>query len=108
MNTVSLEKTQPGILPILPRLQNHFLIPNEKLAQIYVTSYFVSHYLSFVVSTMSQKNKIALLFIGAGLISGIIISYHLPIEKLPLALTGPTAVVGAGLSEWNSRDEKSD
>lgn len=49
-----------------------------------------------------------MLFIGSGLISGIIISYHLPAEKLVFALTGPTAVVGAGLSEWNSSREKSD
>jgi hypothetical protein len=57
---------------------------------------------------MSPKNKTALFFIGSGLISGIFISYHLPPEKLVFALTGPTAVVGAGLSEWNSSREKSD
>jgi hypothetical protein len=55
---------------------------------------------------MSQKNKIALLFVGAGLLSGIILSYHLPSEKLAIALTGPTAVVGAGLSQWNTKDDR--
>jgi hypothetical protein len=54
---------------------------------------------------MSQKNKIALLFVGAGLLSGIVLSYHLPPEKLTIALTGPTAVVGAGLAQWNNRDD---
>ena len=55
---------------------------------------------------MSQKNKIALLFVGAGLLSGIILSYHLPSEKLAIALTGPTAVVGAGLSQWNTKNDR--
>jgi predicted metal-binding membrane protein len=54
---------------------------------------------------MSPKNKIALLLIGAGLVSGIAISYHLPAEKLALALTGPTAVVGAGLAQWSTNKE---
>jgi hypothetical protein len=54
---------------------------------------------------MSQKNKIALLFVGAGLLSGIVLSYHLPPEKLTIALTGPTAVVGAGLAQWSNRDD---
>jgi hypothetical protein len=51
---------------------------------------------------MSQKNKIALFLVGAGLLTVIILSYHLPPEKLTIALTGPTAVVGAGLAEWSS------
>jgi hypothetical protein len=55
---------------------------------------------------MSQKNKIALLLVGAGLLSGIVLSYHLPPEKLSIALTGPTAVVGAGLAQWNNRDDE--
>ncbi|CCI02154.1 hypothetical protein [Microcystis aeruginosa] len=55
---------------------------------------------------MSQKNKIALLFVASGLLSGIILSYHLPPEKLAIALTGPTAVVGAGLTQWNSKDDQ--
>jgi len=55
---------------------------------------------------MSQKNKIALLFVGAGLLSGIVLSYHLPAEKLAIALTGPTAVVGAGLTQWNTENSK--
>jgi hypothetical protein len=54
---------------------------------------------------MSQKNKIALLFVLSGLISGIILSYHLPPEKLAIALTGPTAVVGAGLAQWSNKKE---
>lgn len=54
---------------------------------------------------MSQKNKIALFFVGAGLLSGIVLSYHLPPEKLNIALTGPTAVVGAGLAQWSSKDD---
>ena len=54
---------------------------------------------------MSQKNKIALSFVGMGLLSGIILSYHLPPEKLSFALTGPTAVVGAGLAEWSNRED---
>ncbi|MFN7864920.1 MAG: hypothetical protein ACK5N2_00700 [bacterium] len=51
---------------------------------------------------MSKKNKIALVLVGAGLLSAIILSYHLPPEKLTIALTGPTAVIGAGLAEWSS------
>ncbi|MCZ8247436.1 MAG: hypothetical protein ACK5U2_08265 [Microcystis sp.] len=54
---------------------------------------------------MSQKNKIALLLVGAGLLSGIVLSYYLPPEKLTMALTAPTAVVGAGLAQWNSKDD---
>jgi hypothetical protein len=61
--------------------------------------------LSFIDFRMSQKNKIALLFVGAGLLSGIVLSYHLPPEKLTIALTGPTAVVGAGLAQWSNRDD---
>jgi len=57
---------------------------------------------------MSQKNKIALFFVGAGLLSGIVLSFHLPPEKLTMALTGPTAVVGAGLTQWNTKDSKDD
>jgi hypothetical protein len=57
---------------------------------------------------MSQKNKIALSFVGMGLLSGIILSYHLPPEKLSFALAGPTALVGAGLTEWSSKENSSD
>lgn len=58
---------------------------------------------------MSPKNKIALIFIASGLLGGIVISYHLPAEKLALALTGPTAVVGAGLAQWSTnKDDCSD
>jgi hypothetical protein len=54
---------------------------------------------------MSQKNKIALGFVCVGLLSCIVLSYHLPPEKLTIALTGPTAVVGAGLAEWSNRED---
>ena len=57
---------------------------------------------------MSQRNKIALGFVGMGLFSGIILSYHLPPEKLSFALGGPTAVVGAGLAQWSSKENSSD
>jgi hypothetical protein len=53
-----------------------------------------------------QKNKIALLFVGAGLLSGIVLSFHLPPEKLTIALTGPTAAIGAGLTQWNTKDDR--
>lgn len=67
--------------------------------------YFIRYCLSLIISRMSQKNKIALLFVLSGLISGIILSYHLPPEKLAIALTGPTAVVGAGLAQWSNKKE---
>ena len=54
---------------------------------------------------MSQKNKIAFLFILLGLVSGIILSLILPEEKLVFALSGPTALIGAGLSQWSSQKE---
>jgi hypothetical protein len=54
---------------------------------------------------MSQKNKIALGLVCVGLLSCIILSYHLPPEKLTIAITGPTAVVGAGLAQWSNRDD---
>jgi hypothetical protein len=54
---------------------------------------------------MPQKNKIALGFVYVGLLSCIILSYHLPPEKLTIALTGPTAVVGAGLAQWSNKDD---
>ncbi len=53
---------------------------------------------------MYQKNKIALFLVFPGLLSAIILSYHLPQEKLTIALTGPIAVIGAGLAEWSSKD----
>ncbi|MDJ0549520.1 hypothetical protein [Microcystis sp.] len=51
---------------------------------------------------MSQKNKIALIFIELGLISAIALSLVLPEEKLILALSLPSALVGAGLAQWSS------
>ena len=56
---------------------------------------------------MSQKNKIALGFVSVGLLSCIVLSYHLPPEKLTIALTGPTALVGAGLAQWSSKEDSS-
>jgi len=53
---------------------------------------------------MSQKNKVALILVNAGLLSCIILSYHLPPEKLTIAITGPTAVIGAGLAQWSNND----
>ncbi len=61
--------------------------------------------LSFIRVKMPQKNKIALGFVCVGLLSCIILSYHLPPEKLTIALTGPTAVIGAGLAQWSNRDD---
>ena len=51
---------------------------------------------------MSQKNKIALIFIELGLISAIALSLVFPEEKLILALSLPSALVGAGLAQWSS------
>ena len=51
---------------------------------------------------MSQKNKIVLIFIGLGLISTIALSLVLPEEKLILALSLPSALVGAVLAQWSS------
>jgi hypothetical protein len=52
-----------------------------------------------------SKNRIALLFILLGLISGMLLSLILPEEKLVIALSGPTALIGAGLSQWSSSKE---
>ena len=55
---------------------------------------------------MSQKNefttnnKIALMFVIVGLLCVMILSHNLCKEKLTVALTGPTAVIGAGLAQW--------
>jgi hypothetical protein len=56
--------------------------------------------------TQQAKNKMAIAFILLGLASGIVLSLILPEEKLILALSAPTALVGAGLSQWSSHDEK--
>jgi hypothetical protein len=61
--------------------------------------------LSFIRVKMPQKNTIALAFVGVGLLCCILLSYHLPPEKLTMALTGPTAVVGAGLAQWSNKDD---
>jgi hypothetical protein len=54
---------------------------------------------------MSPKNKIALVFISTGLISAIALSLLLPEEKLILALSSPSALIGAGLAQWSSNKE---
>jgi hypothetical protein len=51
---------------------------------------------------MSKKNKMALIFIFTGLLSGILLSIVLPEEKLIIALSSPSALVGAGLAQWSS------
>ncbi len=51
---------------------------------------------------MSKKNKIALIFIFTGLLSGILLSFVLPEEKLIIALSSPSALLGAGLAQWSS------
>jgi archaellum biogenesis protein FlaJ (TadC family) len=47
---------------------------------------------------MSHKDKVSLLFVLAGLISGIALSFALPEEKLIIALSAPSALIGAGLA----------
>jgi hypothetical protein len=61
--------------------------------------------LSFILSRMSLKNKIALLFIFSGLISAVGLSLILSVEKLILVIPAPTALIGAGLSQWSSSSE---
>ncbi|MFM2026923.1 MAG: hypothetical protein RLZZ339_1640 [Cyanobacteriota bacterium] len=59
----------------------------------------------FCMPRMSLKNKIALVFISSGLISAIALSLVLPEEKLILALSAPSALIGAGLGQWSSNKE---
>ena len=47
---------------------------------------------------MDTKNKIALIFIASGLITGIVLSLILPEEKLIIALSSPSALIGAVLA----------
>ena len=54
---------------------------------------------------MSPKNKIALVFISTGLISAMALSLILPEEKLIIALSSPSALIGAGLAQWSSNKE---
>jgi len=61
--------------------------------------------LSFILSRMSPKNKIALLFIFSGLISAVGLSLVLPEQNLTIVITGPTALIGAGLGQWSSSSE---
>ncbi|MGV2390721.1 MAG UNVERIFIED_CONTAM: hypothetical protein LVR29_28510 [Microcystis novacekii LVE1205-3] len=54
---------------------------------------------------MSHKDKVSLLFVLAGLISGIALSFALPEENLIIALSCPSALIGAGLAQWSSSSE---
>ena len=54
---------------------------------------------------MCPKNKIALVFIFSGLISAVGLILALPEEKLILALSSPSALIGAGLAQWSSSSE---
>jgi Zn-dependent protease len=57
--------------------------------------------LSLVFPLFCQKclteDKVSLLFVLAGLISGIALSFALPEENLIIALSCPSALIGAGL-----------
>lgn len=55
---------------------------------------------------MISKNKVALVFVLSGLISAIALSLVLPEEKLILALSSPSALIGAGLAQWSSSKEE--
>ncbi|TRU85245.1 MAG: hypothetical protein EWV76_14775 [Microcystis novacekii Mn_MB_F_20050700_S1] len=54
---------------------------------------------------MSQKNKISWLFIFSELIAAISLTLVLPEEKLIIALSSPSALIGAGLAQWSSSSE---
>ncbi|MBD2118562.1 hypothetical protein VQZ30_08500 [Microcystis aeruginosa 1339] len=54
---------------------------------------------------MISKNKVALIFIMSGMITAIALSLVLPEEKLILALSAPSALIGAGLAQWTSSKE---
>lgn len=60
----------------------------------------------FCMPGMISKNKIALVFISSGLISAIALSLILPEEKLILALSSPSALIGAGLAQWSSNKDE--
>ncbi|WP_287697365.1 MULTISPECIES: hypothetical protein [unclassified Microcystis] len=63
------------------------------------------------MSRISKNNKIALILILAGLITGIVLSVILSEEKLAMALVSPNAVVGGGLAAWSvsqNKDEDED
>ncbi|GCL48258.1 hypothetical protein [Microcystis aeruginosa] len=55
---------------------------------------------------MTTKNKIALLFISLGLVTGIALSFLLHVEKLAIAIAGPAALMATGLTQWSSTNEK--
>ncbi|MGV2389384.1 MAG UNVERIFIED_CONTAM: hypothetical protein LVR29_17425 [Microcystis novacekii LVE1205-3] len=52
-----------------------------------------------------RKDKVSWLFVLTGLISGIALSFALPEEKLIIALSSPSALIGAGLAQWSSSSE---
>jgi hypothetical protein len=56
---------------------------------------------------MLSKNFTPLGLIVSGLLSGIVITFFLPTEKLVLVLPLPTSLVGAGLAQWSNKDDKS-
>jgi hypothetical protein len=57
---------------------------------------------------MSKKNKVALIFIFTGLLSGILLTLVVPEEKLVIAIGLPSALVGGGLSQWSSNQEETE
>lgn len=86
---------------LLPSSFRHGLI-NEN--DYYIN---ISHR-SFIISRMSEKNKMALVFIFGGLIGGIVLSVILPEEKLVYALVSSNALVGVGLSQWSSTQNENE
>jgi hypothetical protein len=57
---------------------------------------------------MSKKNKLALIFIFTGLLSGILLTLVVPEEKLVIAISLPGALVGGGLSQWSSNQKETE
>ena len=55
----------------------------------------------FVMPRMSENNKIALICIFSGVITGTVLSVILPAEKLAAALVSPNALVAGGLAAWS-------
>jgi hypothetical protein len=70
--------------------------------------YFIVSGFSLILPRMSPKNKIALVFIFSGLISAVGLILALPEEKLILALSSPSALIGAGLAQWSSSSQSKD
>ena len=57
---------------------------------------------------MSKKNILALIFIFTGLLSGILLTLVVPEEKLVIAISLPSALVGGGLSQWSSNQKETE